>query len=150
MPPLLVPCFRSVIATAGFTLRPTAHARIQETYLYSGLRTDDGQSIFHNHILRSKVNYQFDRRTSVRAIIDYNGTLPNPHLVTLDRDKHLGLDFLFTYLINPGTALHAGYTDLYDNLRLDPTHSPELYRTSSPSLNTGRQFFVKLSYLFRF
>ncbi|MCP5119032.1 MAG: carbohydrate binding family 9 domain-containing protein [bacterium] len=137
-------------ATAGFTLRPTAHARIQETYLYSGLRTDDGTAIFHNHILRSKVNYQFDRRTSVRAIVDYDGTLPNTRLVNLDRSKHLGLDLLFTYMLNPGTALHAGYTDLYDNLRLDPTRSPELYRTASGSLNTGRQFFVKLSYLFRF
>jgi hypothetical protein len=53
-------------------------------------------------------------------------------------------------MLNPGTALHFGYTDLYDNLRLDPSVNPALRRTSFPDLNTGRQVFVKLSYLFRF
>jgi hypothetical protein len=86
----------------------------------------------------------------MRAIVDYNGTLPNSQLVSLERDKHIGLDLLFTYMLNPGTAFHVGYVDMYDNLRLDPTQSPELYRTSFPDLNTGRQFFVKLSYLFRY
>ena len=43
-----------------------------------------------------------------------------------------------------------GYTDLFDNLRLDPMVSPVLKRTAFPDLNTGRQVFVKLSYLFRF
>ena len=53
-------------------------------------------------------------------------------------------------MLNPGTALYVGYTDLYDNWRLDPTVSPALRRTDFPDLNTGRQFFVKVSYLFRF
>lgn len=145
--------------TAGFTLRPGARLRIQERYLYSSLSTGkesglddspDGTSIFNNHILRSKVNYNFDRRASIRAIVDYNGVLPNSRLVSLKRKKHIGLDLLFTYMLNPGTAFHAGYTDLYDNLRLNPLQSPELYRTQFPNLNTGRQAFVKLSYLFRF
>jgi hypothetical protein len=52
--------------------------------------------------------------------------------------------------LNPGTALHVGYTDLYENLRLNPAISPALTRTVSPELNTGRQVFVKLSYLLRF
>ena len=67
-----------------------------------------------------------------------------------DNSKHVGVDALFTYMLNPGTALHVGYTDLYDNWRLYPGISPELKRTVFPDLNTGRQFFVKLSYLFRF
>jgi hypothetical protein len=146
-------------ATAGFTLRPGPRLRIQETYLYSGLWTSrksglqdlpNGTSVFNNHILRSKVNYHFDRQASLRAIVDYNGVLPNDPLVSLEREKHVGLDLLFTYMVNPGTAVHVGYTDLYDNWRLDPTRSPELQRTQFPDLNTGRQAFVKLSYLFRF
>jgi hypothetical protein len=50
---------------------------------------------------------------------------------------------------NYGTALYVGYTDLYNNVALDPTVSPNLRRTAFPDTSTGRQFFVKLSYLFR-
>ena len=110
----------------------------------------DGRSVFDNHIARSKVNYQFTRAASLRFILDYNSVLPNPSLIQFDNSKHVGVDALFTYMLNPGTALHAGYTDLYDNWRLDPSISPVLKRTAFPDLNTGRQFFVKLSYLFRF
>ncbi len=146
----------TLMLKAGFTLRPDPHTRIEETYLYSGLKTDaesglpGGTSIFNNHILRSKVNYQFNRKTSVRAIVDYNSVLPNSTLVSLEKAKHISVDALFTYMVNPGTALYVGYTDLYDNLRLDPLPSPALRRTGFPGLNTGRQLFVKLSYLLRF
>jgi hypothetical protein len=146
---------RTSQATAGFTLRPEPHLQIEETYIYSGLRVGKesklawappGTAIFHNHIVRSKVNYQFTRQLSLRFIADYSSLLPNGSLTSLEKSKRVGLDALFTYMLNPGTALHAGYTDLYENYRLDPT----LQRTSGPDLNTGRQVFVKLSYLFRF
>jgi hypothetical protein len=52
-------------------------------------------------------------------------------------------------MLHPGTALYVGYTDLYDNLRLDPALSPALQRTASPAFNTGRQVFIKLNYLLR-
>jgi len=150
---------RMLRASAGFTLRPNPHLQIGETYLYSGLKSDEdsslpgdsgGTPIFNNHILRSKVSYQFDTRASLRVIVEYNSVLPNHTLVSLEKAKHIGADILFTYMLNPGTALHVGYTDLYDNWRLDPLLSPELYRTNFPGLNTGRQLFIKLSYLFRF
>jgi len=38
----------------------------------------------------------------------------------------------------------------YENVGLDPSASPALSRIGSPSTPTGRQIFVKLSYLFRF
>jgi hypothetical protein len=143
----------------GFTLRPGPRLRIDETYIYSGLRTYAGSGlagvtpgtvVFDNHIVRSNVNYQFSRRLSLRAITDYSAVLPNRVLMKTEKTKHVGLDALLTYMLNPGTALHIGYTGLYDNLRLDPSVSPALQRTTFPDLNTGRQVFVKLSYLFRF
>ncbi len=150
---------KRLAGSLGVTLRPGAHLRMENTYLYSGLRTldasplagvDAGTAVFHNHILRSNVNYQFTRRFSVRCISDYRAVLPNQRLMRSERTKRIGVDALATYMLNPGTALHVGYTDLYDNLRLDPTVNPALQRTSFPDLNTGRQVFVKLSYLIRF
>jgi hypothetical protein len=146
---------RTSEASAGFTIRPEPHLQIEETYIYSGLRVGNesklagaapGTAIFHNHIVRSKANYQFTRRLSLRFIADYNSILPNGALTSLEKAKRVGLDALFTYMLNPGTALHAGYTDLYENYRLDPA----LHRASGLDLNTGRQVFVKLSYLLRF
>ena len=96
------------------------------------------------------MNYQLTRELSFRAILDYNGVLPNASLVTLDRTKRLGYDLLMTYLLHPGTALYAGYTDIYQNLLLDPAKPPYLQLSRTPDMNTGRQFFVKLTYLFRF
>jgi hypothetical protein len=139
-------------ASLSLTFRPTSRLLIDETYLYShlGARPESGQTgtIFDNHIVRTKVNYQFSRALSLRAIVDYNGVLPDPARVALDRSKHLTGDLLLTYLLTPGTALYIGYTDGYDNLALDPVTG--LRTTRSPTTSTGRQFFVKSSYLFRF
>ena len=56
------------------------------------------------------------------------------------------MDVLLTYLVHPGTAIYVGYTDGYDNVRsIRPGSCP-----SAPTTSTGRQFFVKTSYLFRF
>lgn len=149
-----------VNGSTGFTLRPSSQFTLEQTYIYTRLATrkdhlPEGDTttsvIFNNHILRSKFNYQFNRALSVRAIFDYNSVLPNERLVALDRDKRFTTDFLMTYLVNPGTALHVGYTDGYQNLRIDPMTMPaSLVRTGAPTGSTGRQFFVKMSYLFRF
>jgi hypothetical protein len=50
-------------------------------------------------------------------------------------------------MVNPGTALHVGYTDRYENLLITPQ---TLIRTGSARTPTDRQFFVKMSYLFRY
>jgi hypothetical protein len=133
----------------SLTLRPRPHIRLDETYLYSRLGTG-GTSVFNNHVARSKVNYQFSRELSLRTILDYNGRLPNTGLFSLDAAKRLGYDVLLTYMLHPGTAFYAGCTDVYENVYLNPALSPRLQRTLFPGTSTGRQFFVKLSYLLRY
>ncbi len=161
----------SANATLGLTVRLVPRIRFDQTYIYTRLGTragstpagfSSGMSIFNNHILRSKLNYQFNRELSLRAILDYNATLANPSLLDLQSalggfpggspvpTKRFTADFLLTYLLHPGTALYVGYTDRKENLGLDPSSPPLLRRIRSPSTATGRQFFVKLSYLFRF
>ena len=132
----------------GLTFRPQSRLLLDETYIYSRL-AQPSASIFDNHIVRSKVNYQFSRALSLRGILDYNAILPNESLVALERRKHLTADLLMTYLVHPGTAVYVGYTDGYDNLRRDPIEG-RLTPGGGPTLSTGRQLFVKTSYLFRF
>jgi hypothetical protein len=139
-------------AQVSVTFRPLSALALDETYIYSHLGAREGSgyrgTIFDNHIVRSRVNYQFTREFSLRAIVDYNGVLANSSLVALARTKHFNTDLLFTYLLNPGTALYVGYTDGYDNVALDPLRGISPIRT--PTTSTGRQVFVKTSYLFRF
>ena len=138
-------------AQLSLTFRPASGLLVDQTYIYSNLRArpDFGSSrtIFDNHILRSRVNYQFTRELSLRAIVDYNAVLSDPSLVALERTKHLSGDVLLTYLIHPGTALYVGYNDGYDSVALGPSG---LTPIRNPTTSTGRQFFVKTSYLFRF
>jgi hypothetical protein len=130
---------------ASVTIRPASRLLFDETYLYSRL-SQPAASIFNNHIARSKVNYQFTSALSLRGIVDYSAVLPNPSLVSLDRTKHITADILATYLLHPGTAIYIGYTDNYDNLQEDGG----LHPGGAPSFSTGRQLFVKASYLWRF
>jgi hypothetical protein len=144
------------------TTRPTPRFRFDQTYLYTRLGTREGSTptgfqpgvaIFNNHLLRSKVNYQFTREFSLRAILDYNATLPNENLTAFPRTKRLTGDVLFTYLLHPGTALYVGYSDRTENQQVILTGvppAPTLQTTPGLAGSTGRQFFVKFNYLFRF
>jgi Domain of unknown function (DUF5916) len=136
-------------AQVGLTFRPASGLLLDETYIYShlGMRAEGPRTIFDNHIVRSRANYQFTRELSLRAILDYNAVLSDSSLVALDRTKHLTMDLLLTYLTHPGTAIYVGYTDGYDNVQVDPSG---IVPINSPTTSTGRQFFVKTSYLFRF
>ncbi|MEX2271111.1 MAG: DUF5916 domain-containing protein [Vicinamibacterales bacterium] len=137
---------------AGLTLRPMSSLLIGQSYLLSHLAAGAGSShqsrVFDNHILRTRVNYQFTREFSARAILDYNGIWANQSLVALHQDRRFTADLLFTYLLNPGTAVYVGYTDGYENVAIDDLAGLRTIRR--PTTSTGRQLFVKTSYLLRF
>jgi hypothetical protein len=153
---------RSDLASAVVTIHPFTQLKIDNTYLFSRLRTrDTNANIFNNHILRSKWNWQFTRELSLRVILQYDATLTqNSPSVPADQflytylpaTKNFNTDILVTYLLHPGTALYVGYNTEQQNLdptlRIDPVlggvhHGDRL-------INDGRLFFVKVSYLFRF
>ena len=73
-------------------------------------------NIFNNHIMRSKWNYQFTKEFSLRLIGEYDTTIANPFLTTLQNTKTFNGDVLFTYLLTPGTAIYAGYNSDLQNL----------------------------------
>jgi hypothetical protein len=157
-PPGLVPTLgdgREIDLTLA--LRPSARLVLEQTYIDNRLdaRADfalpaesASRNAFVNRIARWKLNYQFTRPLSLRWILDYATVVANERLVSLDREKRLQGDLLLTYLLHPGTSLYVGYTDRQENLAIESTRVPTLRRTESV-LNTGRQFFVKMSYLFR-
>jgi len=117
-----------------------------------------GHSIFNDHILRSKWNWQFTPQLSMRVILQYNALLagtpgigsPYTYLPT---SRQFNADFLITYLVHPGTAIYVGYNSDLQNLAVVPETPPvsgSVTNTAKGYINDSRQFFVKVSYLFRF
>ena len=150
---------RSNEVSAVVTLRPQSHLRLDEIYYYTRLATIAGQLpspslpqgvVFTNHIIRSKINYQFNRDYSFRAFLDYNAVLPNNALVSSTYSKQPDTTLLFSYFPHPGTALYLGYANTWQNVDYEPTATPQYTLTNLPGTSTDRQLFVKVSYLLRF
>jgi hypothetical protein len=137
--------------TLTLTLRPISPLRIDNTYIHSGaIDRPTGASVFNNHIIRSKLNWQFNRELSLRTILQYNAILANPSLTSLQTTKNFNADFLFTWQPNPGTALYVGYNSNLQNLDLIQTPTgADIARRPNRFINDGRQLFIKFSYLFR-
>ncbi len=162
---------REDTGSATLTIRPFQPLKIENTYLFERLRATDreaalmqsqnptaGRGIFNDHILRSKWNWQFTPQLSARVILQYNALLagtpgvgsPYTYLPT---SRQFNADFLITYLVHPGTAIYIGYNSDLQNLdvvRATPASFGYVTNTPRGYINDSRQFFVKVSYLFRF
>jgi len=138
------------------TFRPIPRLRLDHTFLYERLTTRPGPApaparwVYTDRILREKVNYQFSRAFSLRAIVDYSTVRRDSTLSRLDPERRWSVDLLLTYLLNPGTALYVGYRDGYENLAILPGAPPTLSRIDDPTTSVGRQLFLKMSYLLQF
>jgi hypothetical protein len=143
-----------------FTLQPIRPLTIDNTYLLDRDQAATGGAfVYETQTMRSKVNYQFTRSLSARAIAEYDSTLANAAQTSLLRTREVATQALLTWLPHPGTAVYVGYSNDLQNLdrslcnRLvdgscDPNNTTP--PRAGPLLNDGRQIFVKASYLFRF
>ena len=154
--------------TATLTFRPLKPLKIENTYLFERLRATDneylfainqvpgipvGRGIFNDHIVRSKWNWQFTPQLSLRMILQYNSLLANTPgtadlYTNLPTSRQFNADFLVTYLVHPGTAIYLGYNSDLRNLNVVP--GVGAFNTAKGYINDSRQFFVKVSYQFRF
>jgi hypothetical protein len=145
---------RQDTANGTLTFRPVKPLKVENTYLFERLRTiGTGHGIFNNHILRSKWNWQFTPQLSLRVILQYDSLLANTQGTTasytfLPTSKQFNADFLITYLVHPGTAIYVGYNSDLQNLNVVP--GVGVFNTTKGYINDSRQFFVKVSYQFRF
>ncbi|HEY1987653.1 MAG TPA: DUF5916 domain-containing protein [Terracidiphilus sp.] len=144
---------------ADLILHPQSHLRLEEIYYYTRLNTLADQMpspslpqgvIFTNHLIRSKLNYQFTRDYSFNAIFDYNALLPDNALVSSSYSKQADTTLLFTYMPHPGTAFYLGYANTFQNVDYSAAPVPVYTPTTLPGTSTDRQVFVKFSYLLRF
>ena len=103
--------------------------------LNEGERDESGE-IFNVNIFRALSTYQFTDRLLFRNITEFN-----------TYDQTLGLNFLFTYRVNSGTAFYIGYDDHY---RQREQFDDQVNITSTGYQQTNRAIFTKFQYLFRY
>ena len=148
----------SADAILNLTFRPGSRLRLDQMYYYTALRTREFSpfsrvsrpaAVFNSHLIRTKANYQFTRAWSVRTVLDYDAMLANSTLAGQRTSKRLRLEAFLTYMMNPGTTLHLGYTDRYENLVLDPMMPGTIRPIPGPTQPVNRRFVVKISYLIR-
>jgi hypothetical protein len=117
--------------------RAGRHVNLRYTHIYSQLDVQGGE-LFRVHAPEVRLIYQINRRAFVRLIAQYQNLRRDPSLYTTEvvdaRDDSLLTQFLFTYKVNPQTAIYAGYSD------------NQIANDSFDLTRTGRTIFIKLSY----
>jgi hypothetical protein len=126
------------------SIRPSHRLRVDEIYYFDRLKQPDSGVVYTDHFWRTKVNFQFTRQLSLRAIADYYGVLSNTSFFAAPTTKQLTGDVLLTYFLHPGTALYVGYNNQHQNWMTNADKFLE--PGGGPSYLTNSQFFVKFSY----
>ncbi len=122
----------------GFELNLGRHFTFTLDHEYNSLDAD-GQPLFDANLYDARLTYQFDPRQFVRLVISYSEIDRNPDnylFSDVDRNsKNLGLQFLYSYKVNPLTKFFVGYSQGgFDNDNLS-------------ALTTSNQsVFLKFSY----
>lgn len=138
----------------ALTLKPLDRLIVEPTFDY--VRSRDAATdelLFRQAIARARVRLQLNPRLSLRLVVQHNdarspfyqelaagGDYPDYHM---DFGRKWEIDPLLTYRLNPFSVFYLGSThDLRDFNAADP-EAPSLFR------QTGRQYFVKLQYLWQ-
>jgi hypothetical protein len=131
---------RSVTWLPSIGIRLGQHLNVNASYQYARLWIADGE-LFDARLAQTRIVYQFNVRTFVRAIIQHQDLKLDESLYLFpvdSRQRDLFGQFLFAYKINPQTVLFTGYTN----------EQAGLFRI--PLTQTNRSFFLKIGYALLF
>jgi hypothetical protein len=102
-----------------------------------------------NQLSRTKLSLQLTRELSLRTIFDYITITSDRTLTSIQPFTRFNADVLATYVVNPWTAVYAGYTNGLQDLAVEATDSTGLHGARGLA-RTDRQVFAKVSYVMRF
>lgn len=141
-------------------VKPFRAMDLQNSYVFTRLSSlSNGATVYDNHQLVARWNYQLTKAASFNLIGQYISTLPDAAYTSAGDSKTMFADALFTYMPHPGTALYVGYIGNFANLApgLCTREGSGLCNPADPILptdnslmNDGRTIYVKMTYLLRF
>jgi hypothetical protein len=121
------------------------HLNTQLSHTYQRLEVLDEKELFTARLTQLRAIYNFNVRSFVRAIVQYQDVQRNPAVYgfPVDDDREtLFSQLLFSYKLNPQTVLFVGYSDNALGVERG-VNTVDLTRTD-------RTFFVKVGYAFLF
>lgn len=100
----------------------------------------DGGDVFVANLTDSRLSWQMNQRQRLRLSLQYGNTIRDKFVYdkpdeAMSEERDLSAQLLYSYKINPRTALYAGYSEG----QYSDDDYPELFATS-------RALFMKLSY----
>ena len=126
----------------GVQWRVGRHFNSTFDYLIQNLDVEGGE-LFNAQLFQTQLVYQFNARSFIRGIFQYQEITRDPDLYFYSVDEKsqtLFTQLLFSYKINPRTVLFAGYTDNRAGYEFD--------RTRVDLTQLDRTFFLKVGYAF--
>jgi hypothetical protein len=114
-------------AGAWAEVKPTQRIVVAPSIAYQRMDDQHGDELFAGYIARTRMSYQFTRELFARVVVQYN-----------DFGEALTFEPLVMYRLNPLSVLYIGSTHGYGSF--DDRHG---------FVQTDRQFFLKVQYLFR-
>ncbi len=147
--------------SVSLDVKPTRSLNLQNSYRFTRFSSlNNGKTVYDDHQLVARWNYQMTKAASFHVIAQYLATLPDPKYTSAGNSKTVFADALFKYMPHPGTALYVGYIGNFANLAsglctrepsgLCNPNDPILPTTDSSLINDGRTVYVKMTYLLRF
>lgn len=124
--------------------RAGRHLSLEMDYDLSRL-SRGGEAFLEESVTELRGRWHFDKQTFVRAIVQHRDVFRAPGAFrsgTPEGEQGLFGQFLFSYELNPRTALFVGYTDT--------RRGAEIGERDFDLRQTRRTFFTKLSYAWRF
>jgi hypothetical protein len=134
----------SVGPNASFSL--FRHLNMVLSHAFERLSVDAG-TIYTANLSQVKLVWNFDVRSFVRAIVQYQDLEQDPAMFEIpvdSRNRRLFTQFLFSYKLNPRTVLFLGYSDRRLGERLRQLASPNPW-----ALHRHRTFFQRSAMLGR-
>ncbi len=120
--------------------------RLELDHFYAALDVEGGQ-LFDANLSQLKATWQFNVRTFVRVLTQYEDVHRAPELYTFpieERSRNWFNQLLFSYKVNPQTVLFLGYTDSYRTPFLNEPVPEDL--AASDLEQDSRAVFFKLGY----
>jgi hypothetical protein len=113
------------------TIKPFDALTLENSYDYFEIaKSYRGEKLFAGYVFRNKSTFQFNKNIFLRLIFQYDSF-----------NQTFEIDPLFSYKLNPFTIFYIGSTHNFSNL--------ENLSGMTRYVETGRQIFLKLQYLWR-
>jgi hypothetical protein len=135
---------REIVFEPSVDLKLNNRMLLENGFQYAKSRDlDTDARLYRQSVVRSRLTYQFTRRLSARAVVQY---AESRDWTDSSASRNWEIDPLLTYRLNSFSMVYLGSTHNYDDLAANADAS---VKQKAEWALTSRQYFLKVQYLFQ-